>query len=94
MGWSVVYFLNKAKEVKKRPAWAKILPTYFETLKAAHARARARLEAEGLTEDGEAIEKANTESRDEAASAAFRDVDMHEIEEAWRKFTLELEAPR
>jgi len=94
MGWSVIYFLNKAKEVKKRPAWAKILPTYFETLKAAHARARARLEAAGLTEDGEAVGKANAESRDEAASAAFRDVDMREIEEAWREFTLELEAPK
>ncbi|MCA8967829.1 MAG: DUF1570 domain-containing protein, partial [Planctomycetes bacterium] len=32
-GWSMIYFLNRSKSVRTKPEWAKILPTYFETLK-------------------------------------------------------------
>ena len=94
MGWSMIYFLNKAPQVKKRPEWKKILPTYFDTLKAAHARERARLEQAGLDKNPEEVEKAAKKAREEAVKAAFDDVDMREIEDAWESFTLEMKGPK
>jgi hypothetical protein len=94
MGWSMIYFLNQAKVVKKDPAWIRILPTYFETLKAVSLRERARLEAEGLSENEAEAAKAAATAREEAVAAAFRDVDLVEIEDAWKEFTLELKPPK
>jgi hypothetical protein len=94
MGWSMVYFLNKSKDVRKDPTWSRILPVYFETLKAANTRERARLAAAGLLEDEEELEKANAKVRKEAADASFTDVDLLEIESAWRDFVLELKPPK
>jgi hypothetical protein len=37
-GWSMIYFLRKSEQVAKKPEWAKILPTYFEILKATTPR--------------------------------------------------------
>jgi hypothetical protein len=93
MGWSVVYFLEKSKAVQRNPTLARILSSYFETLKQANARERTRLAAEGKLENEGALEEVNAKVR-KAADAAFSDVDLHEIEEAWREFVLELKVPK
>jgi hypothetical protein len=89
-----VYFLEKSKAVQRNPTWARILSSYFETLKQANTRERTRLAAESKLEDEGALEEANAKVRKEAADAAFSDVDLHEIEEAWREFVLELKVPK
>jgi Protein of unknown function (DUF1570) len=92
-GWSMVYFLEKSEEVKKRPEWAKILPTYFDTLKKAYAE-----ELEKLPEDKRANPGfrggAGLAARKRAAEAAFENVDLDEIEKAWAKFVATVEDPR
>jgi len=94
MGWSMIYFLNKAPAVRKNPKWKAILPTYFETLKSAHLRERARLEGAGLSKNEEEVEKAAKTARDEAVETAFKGVDMYELQETWREFMLELKGRR
>lgn len=89
MGWSMIYFLNKAPAVRKNAKWKAILPTYFETLKSAQARERARLEQAGLSKNAEEVEKGAQAAREEAVTAAFSDVDVYAIQEAWREFTLD-----
>ena len=94
MGWSMVYFLNKSPKVKRRAEWARILPTYFETLKAANARERAKLAEAGQLDDGEKVAEAAKVVRGEAADAAFEGVDLYELEEEWREFVVELKVPK
>ena len=94
MGWSMIYFLEECRAARKHPLWKKILPTYFETLKAAHFRERERLAAAGKSEDEEAVARAAEAAREGAVKAAFEDVDLHAIEEAWREYVLELKGPR
>jgi len=85
-GWSMVYFLRKSEVVAKRPEWAKILPTYFDTLKANYQAKTAGMDAE----DRGARGKAGYEARNEALEAAFKDVDLAEITKAWEGFILGL----
>jgi hypothetical protein len=94
MAWSMIYFLNQCPKVKKRPAWTRILPTYFETLKAANARERARLAEAGQADDQKQVEEANKLVRAEAVKAAFEGVDLFEIEQEWREFTQGLKEPK
>ena len=98
-GWSMIYFLNHAKEVEKNPAWAKILPTYFEALKASH-------QPRGGTAH-ESVPVYRTILRAEGWPPTFAlatrqplqppsmGVDFDAIEEAWkRKYTLSLKPPK
>ncbi|MEZ6015359.1 MAG: hypothetical protein R3F49_25680 [Planctomycetota bacterium] len=90
-GWSMIYFLNRSKSVRTKPEWAKILPTYFETLKETY-----RTELERFTDepnDGERFQ-AGQRAREAAVTAAFEGVDLDEIEREWATFTLALEDPR
>lgn len=90
-GWSMIYFLNRAKEVKAKPEWQKILPTYFDTLKASY---RAALAGLGDEPDDGARFQAGEKAREEAVKAAFEGVDLVEIDQAWQTFTLTLTDPR
>ena len=96
-GWSMIYFLNRSSEVERRPEWAKILPTYFETLKSEYQARLAELRGDDEDErditDGQRF-KAGEEARRAALAAAFQGVDLDEIHRAWADFTLELEDPR
>ena len=90
----MIWFLRRSPEVEKRPEWARILPTYFETLKTAWAEERAKLEAEGKAGERHARWKAGYAARNRAADAAFAGVDWEEIERAWAEFVGELEEPK
>ncbi|MBI5365292.1 MAG: hypothetical protein HZA53_19095 [Planctomycetes bacterium] len=92
-GWSMIYFLRKSDEVAKRPEWAKILPTYFETLKAAYAEELAKL-PEDKREDRGIRGGAGLTARNRAIEAAFEGVDLDEIEKAWARFVATIEDPR
>jgi hypothetical protein len=87
----MIYFLRKSELVEKRPEWKKILPTYFDTLKSVYGAKLAELEAAGKQDDKEAKGKAGFEARTKAHEEAFRDVDIDELQEAWKTFTLAIE---
>jgi hypothetical protein len=93
-GWSMIYFLRKSKVVEKRPEWARILPTYFSTLKSAYAHGLDALAAAGKKDDKAAVAKAGVEAREKAVAAAFEGVDVDEIENAWIQFVKDLEIPK
>ena len=93
-GWSMIYFLRESKEVLRREEWAKILPTYFQVMKDAYDQEEAQLALADQLEDRVQVEAAQQRARERAVKEAFAGVDLLEIEEAWAKFTLELEAPR
>ncbi|MFO1010900.1 MAG: hypothetical protein U1F29_12620 [Planctomycetota bacterium] len=92
-GWSMIYFLRKSDEVAKKPEWAKILPTYFDTLKASYAEELAKL-TDAQREDAGIRGGAGLTARNKALEAAFQGVDLTELQNAWKKFTLAIEDPR
>ena len=93
-GWSIIYFLNTSKVVARHKVWSEILTVYFETLKDAWADQLARLKDEGKEEDATALLAAKKEARVAAVDAAFKEVDIWELEEAWLKFVEELKDPK
>ncbi|MDE0891394.1 MAG: DUF1570 domain-containing protein [Planctomycetota bacterium] len=93
-GWSIIYFLNTSKVVARHEVWSEILTVYFETLKDAWASQLARLKDEGKEEDATARLAAQKEARVAAVDAAFEDVDIWELEEAWLEFVEELPEPK
>ena len=86
-GWSMVYFLRTSKDVQKRPQWASILPTYFDTLKAAYAEELAKLTPDAAADPAKKT-AAGARARERAVTAAFNGVDLGEIESAWKAFLL------
>src|SRR5204863_7276409 len=93
-GWSMIYFLRKCEAVEKRPEWKKILPVYFDTLKAVYGAKLAELEAAGKKDDQQEKGKAGFEARTRALEEAFRCVDLDELEQAWKTFTLAIDFTR
>jgi hypothetical protein len=88
-GWSMIYFLRTSKQVKSNPTWARILPTYFDELKAAYA---AELAALGdAKQDTTKRLEAGKRAREAAVSKAFADVDLDALEAAWEEFVGTLE---
>ncbi|MBL8861221.1 MAG: hypothetical protein JNK02_04335 [Planctomycetes bacterium] len=93
-GWAMVYFLRTSPLVQKRPEWARILPTYFDTLKAAWGEEWAKLQAAGADQDRVKRFAGGLAARKRAVEAAFQGVDMLEIDEAWQDFVLRMELPK
>lgn len=92
-GWAMIYFLRTSKEVAAKPEWAKILPTYFDTLKKTYGESLAALEASGKKDDEQAKLRAGYEARQAAVQAAFEGVDLNAIQDAWIQYTLSLKPP-
>ena len=90
--WSMIYFLRTAKEVRKHPLWSQILPIYFDTLQSTFARELKGKLAEQL--DAKVLSRAKKKAREAALEKAFSDVDLRELERAWKKYTLSLKVPR
>ena len=67
--WSMNFFLLTSKEVAKRPEWARIHRTYFETLKTAYAAELAKL-AEEAGEPEEAEPEGGSEGEPEGEPEA------------------------
>ncbi|HUR29222.1 MAG TPA: DUF1570 domain-containing protein [Planctomycetota bacterium] len=93
-GWSMIYFLRTAKVVAKHPAWEKILPAYFDTLKSAWQVELAKLKADGKLENEKLKAEAQARAREAAVSKAFEGVDFNEIQKAWETYTLGLKVPK
>jgi len=93
-GWSMIYFLQQSKVVKKKEEWSKILPTYFRVMKEAYDEEEEGLVKTKQLENEQQVEAAQKRAREKAVKAAFEDVDLREIEEAWIDFTLGLKAPK
>lgn len=87
----MIYFLRKCELVEKRPEWKKILPAYFDTLKASYGAKLVELEAAGKKDDKDAKGKAGLEARKAALDEAFKGVDLDELQDAWKAFILGLE---
>ncbi len=92
-GWSMIYFLRTAKEVASRPEWAKILPTYFDTLKDTYQGELEKLSPEAR-KDAKARAPAGLAARNAAVTAAFLDVDFDEIEARWEEYVRALKPPK
>jgi hypothetical protein len=93
-GWAMIYFLRTSPLAAKKPEWARILPTYFDTLKDAWREAVAQLEAAGKKDDQKMRAESGLAARKKACDAAFEGVDVLELDEAWQKFVREMELPR
>ncbi|MCI0588882.1 MAG: DUF1570 domain-containing protein [Planctomycetes bacterium] len=89
-GWAFVFFLRESKVVAKHPAWSRILPVYFETLKAKYAEAIA---AAGENPPRPKVEAAEAAARNEAVEAAFSGVSFEDLEKAWVEFVGALKDP-
>ena len=88
--WSLIYFLRTSKEVSKHPVWSRILEVYFETLKSEYAK-QLELRSGAGDEFDEDQEKSGRQARKAALEKAFADVDLRELEEAWREYVLDLD---
>lgn len=84
-GWSMIYFLNNSRVVKKHDRWSQILPVYFDTLKAENTKGLERL-PEDKRKNGKALMIVGKKARDIAVTEAFKDVDLDELEAAWKKY--------
>lgn len=93
-GWAMVYFLRESKEVRRRRAWAALLPTYFETLKRVYPEELFAVLEEGLQADVKRVREAARTARTRALDAALEGVDLAELEEAWLAFMADLQPPR
>lgn len=91
-GWSMIYFLRTSREVERREDWARILPTYFDTLKAEYARLTGESGGGELSRSRK--NAIGEEAREAALEAAFDGVDFDEIEQAWIEFVNDLREPR
>jgi len=93
-GWAMVYFLRTSPVVAKKPEWARILPTYFDTLKSSWAEELAALEASGKAQDRVKRFESGLKARRKACETAFEGVDFDAIDEAWQAFVREMELPK
>ena len=92
--WSMIYFLRTAKEVARRPEWARILPTYFEVLKATYEAELDQLRRSAQEGRREQVLGAQERAREKALEAAFGEVDVAELQAAWLAYTKDLDPPR
>ena len=90
----MIYFLRTSPVVEKRPEWARILPTYFDTLKSAWAVELAKLVEAGKQDDELERYKGGLAARIQACRAAFEGVDVEAIDAAWREYVLHLDVPK
>lgn len=90
-GWSIIYFLNDAKTIKKHPSWGRILPTYLKTIIQVYQSELNRL---GEKATREQVGAARLAARKAAVDAAFEDVDFTILENEWKAFILQLKDPR
>lgn len=93
-GWAMVYFLRTSPVVAKNPTWARILPTYFDTLKVAWHDELAQLEAAGAKDDRKKRAESGLAARKRACDAAFEGVNVPEIDQAWQDFVREMDLPK
>lgn len=91
--WSMIYFLRKSKDVAKHPVWSQILERYFETLKTTYQWESQKLATKKKVTPV-MVEAANKRAREAAVKKAFEGVNLFEIEDAWREYTLGLKVPK
>jgi len=82
--WSMIYFLRTSKEAKKHPVWSNILDIYFNTLQQTFTDEVTDHPTGDLSDDE--LEEAKLKAREAALERAFSDVDLIELEKAWKKW--------
>ncbi len=92
--WSMIYFLRTSKEATKHPTWSGILDTYFDTLKDVFAEQMEPFLKSGEEPTPKVMEAIRKTSRDAAVDKAFSDVNLRDLEVAWREYTLSLKSPK
>ncbi|MCY2958931.1 MAG: hypothetical protein NTY35_02110 [Planctomycetota bacterium] len=93
-GWAMIYFLRTSPVVAKKPEWARILPTYFDTLKSAWSEELATLEASGKKDDRVKRFESGLAARKKACETAFQGVDVEALDLAWQEFVRAMELPK
>ncbi len=93
-GWAMIYFLRVSPVVAKKPEWARILPTYFDTLKSAWAEELVTLESSGKKDDRAKRAEAGLAARKKACETAFQGVDLEAIDLEWQDFVRKMELPK
>lgn len=88
--WSFVYFLRNAKEVAQHERWSKILTDYFANVKAAYAEELAKA---GDNPDLQAKMEAGFRARKAAHGKTFDGIDLAALEQAWKKWVVDLKDP-
>jgi len=88
--WSFVYFLKQSKEVAAHPQWAKILPTYFDSVKQDY---KDELGKFGATPDLQGKQIAGFNARKAALKKTLEGLDVPALEKAWRKWVVEMKDP-
>ena len=87
--WSFVHFLKHGKEAAQNPQWSKLLPTYFEAVKAAYQK-----EAKDLAKgDERGRHVAAFQARKAALAKTLEGIDLPALEAAWRKYVVEMKDP-
>lgn len=90
-GWSLIYFLNDAKVIKRHPLWGRILPVYLKTLINVN---QEELKKAGANPTGEQVGAARLAARKAAVDAAFDGIDFEKLEAEWSAFVGQLVDPR
>lgn len=88
--WSFVYFLRTSKEVAAHPQWSNLLATYFNTVKQSYHEQLAKLE------DAPSLQQkqvAAFEARKQALATTLAGLDLPALEQAWRKYVVEMKDP-
>lgn len=88
--WSFVFFLKHGKQVAAHPRWSRLLQDYFDGVKAAYA---SELAALGAEPDLGQKQVAGWKARKTALQQALADVDLPELERAWRQYVVDMKDP-
>ena len=88
--WSFVYFLKQSDVAQAHPKWSKLLDTYFTSVKDDYQRRVAELgDAADL---GQKMNAGNL-ARKAALQATLADIDLAELEAAWKQWIVDLKDP-
>jgi hypothetical protein len=88
--WSFVYFLKHSKEAAAHPQWSRLLPTYFEAMKAGYASEIAKVS--GTPDLGQKT-VAGAVARKAALQQALAGIDVAELQKVWRKWVVDMKDP-
>ena len=87
--WSFIYFLRESEDVQKRPDWAGIPSRYYETMKEVYGEEMKLRNSPSLAEKQQAGDRA----KKRALAAALKDVNIPELEAAWKDYVVRMKDP-
>lgn len=85
--WSFIYFLMESREATGHPRWSRIIPDYFKRLRSTYADKLEDVEDPTLKQKL----AAQAVARKAAIEAVMKDLDLQELERAWRSYVARLD---